>query len=257
MTIEFRFHAPPNPLAPSSQPREPLHTVLTHKNRFETPLLTLLRAKVAEHPNGTRSDLSLPPWITTLLHPDPDDPDSFVPPQCLMAAQVDPRLGLRSHSTFYRLDPSQKLSVLLRDTSFVEFPIIEVWEEGDEAFVGTIVDTQGSVTKYADDGERRTKRRKLDVGAGKKAIRGLLGDYGSDDDGEREGGVMSMLGEYVGSDEDDDGQIETEDLEEDEEADMHLDPAALLELVRQAQAIEAPKNDEDLVDWGDSDEEQV
>jgi len=172
-----------------------------------------------------------------------------------MAAQIDPRLGLRSHSAFYKVDPAQKLSVLLRDTPFVEFPTIEVWDEGDTAFVGTIVDVQGSVMKYADDGERTAKRRKLDVGAGKKAIHGLLGDYGSDDDGdsgegEGEGGAMSMLGEYAGSDEDD----EIEDLGGDEEADMDLGPAALLELVRQAQDIDAQVEDEDQVDWGDSDE---
>jgi len=171
-----------------------------------------------------------------------------------MAAQIDPRMGLRSHSAFYKLDPAQKLSVLLRNTPFVEFPTIEVWEEGDTAFVGTIVDAQGSVMKYADDGERRAKRRKLDVGAGKKAIHGLLGDYGSDDEdsgeGEGEGGVMSMLGEYAGSDEDE----EAEDLGEDEEADIDLGPAALLELVRQAQVLDAQAGDEDLVDWGDSDE---
>jgi len=171
-----------------------------------------------------------------------------------MAAQIDPRSGLWSHSAFYKLDPAHKLSVLLQDKPFVEFPTIEVWEEGDPAFVGTIVDTGGGVMKYADDGERMVKRRKLDVGAGKKAIKGLLGDYGSD---EEEDGVMAMLGEYAGSDEDVDREDGGEDVEEDEEADVNLDPAALLELVRQAQALDADAGHEDLVDWGDSDEDQA
>jgi hypothetical protein len=35
---------------------------------------------------------------------------------------------------------------------------------------------------------------------------------------------------------------------------MDLGPAALLELVRQAQDIDAQVEDEDQVDWGDSDE---
>jgi hypothetical protein len=261
LTIEFIFRAPPNPSAPSTQPRDPPYTLLTHKNHFETPLITLLQSKVPKRATKSQTNPSLPHWITSLVHPDLDDPDSFIPPQCFMAAQIDPRLGLRSHSTLYKLDPAQKLSILLRDKPFVEFPTIEVWEEGDTAFVGTIVDVQGSVMKYADDDddERKAKRRKLDVGAGKKAIHGLLGDYGSDEDdgdGREEGGVLSMLGEYAESDEGDvEVEVEAEDPEEDEEtADVQLDPAALLELVRQAQALDPHAGDEDLVDWGDSDE---
>jgi len=172
-----------------------------------------------------------------------------------MAAQIDPRSGLRSHSVFYKLDPTQKLSVLLRNKQFVEFPTIEVWEEGDVGFVGTIVNSEGGVMKYGDDDERQTKRRKLDVGAGKKAIHGLLGDYGSDDEdvGEKED-VIAMLGEYAGSDEDN----ESDDLDDDDEADpVNLDPAALLELVQQAQAHDAGTGAEDLVDWGDSDEDEA
>jgi hypothetical protein len=261
LTIEFKLHMPPNLCAPSSQPREPPFTLLTHKNRFETPLLTLLQSKASEQSNNSQLDRPIPSWIKSLVHPDPDDVDSFTPPQCLMAAQIDPRSGLRSHSAFYKLDPAQKLSVLLRDTPFVEFPTIEVWEEGDAAFVGTIVDGHGSVTKYAGDGERKVKRRKLDVGAGKQAIHGLVGDYGSDaDDDDVEGysGAMAVLGEYAGSDEDVDQEAGIEDKdEEDGEAVMNLTPEALLELVRQAQALDAEAVDEDLVDWGDSDEDQA
>jgi len=122
--------------------------------------------------------------------------------------------------------------------------------------MGTIVDTQGSVTKHAEDGQRTAKRRKLDVGVGKKAIQGLLGGYGSDDEdpGEgEEGGIMSMFGEYAANDEDGGGS-DVGDLEEDEGANINLDPAALLELVWRAQALDSQAGDEDLVDWGDSDE---
>jgi hypothetical protein len=172
---------------------------------------------------------------------------------------MDPRSGLRSHSVFYQLDPSQKLCVLLRNKPFVEFPTIEVREEGDTGFVGTIVDSQGGVMKYADDGEKNPKRRKVDLGAGRKAIHGLLGDYGSDEEVEEEKGMMAMLGEYAGSDEDGEheSEDEDEDLEEADEANINLDPAALLELVRQAHALDAEAGAEDLVDWGDSDEDQA
>lgn len=253
LTIEFIFHAPPNPSAPSTQPREPPYTLITHKNRLEMPLITLLQSKV----NGFQTNSAIPSWITSLVHPDPDDPDAFILPQCLMAAQMGYRLGVGSHPTFHRFDPDQKLSVLLRDKPFVEFPTIEVWEEGDVAFVGTIVNAQGSVTMYTDE-RRMMKRRKLDVKAGKKVIHGLLGDYESEDDEvgykERKGGVISVLDEYVESDDNDEGEAEVEDLEEDKEAAVNLDPTALLELVQQAQALDAQASDEDLVDWGDSDE---
>lgn len=223
-----------------------------------------MQTKVIERSNTKSPDDPLPAWIPSLVCPDPDDPNSFIPPQCLAAAITDPRLGLRSHSAFYKLDPTQKLSVLLRDTPFVEFPTIEVWQEGDTAFKGTIVDAQGGVTRYADaDGESRVKRRKLDVRAGKKAIHGLLGGYGSDEeDGENhaeDGGVMAMLGGYAESDGDGEGEGEDEsgdDEANDKEVEARLDPAILMELVRQAQALDTDAVDEDLVDWGDSDEDE-
>jgi hypothetical protein len=65
---------------------------------------------------------------------------------------------------------------------------------------------------------------------------------------------MAMLGEYAGSDEDGDHVAERVD-EEDEETVVKLDPAALLELVQQAQALDPEAVNEDLVDWGDSDED--
>lgn len=266
LTIEFKFHAPANPSAPSSQPREPVYTLLTHKNRFETPLLTLIQLKVTERINShPHTDDRVPGWVPSLVHPDLDDPDSFTPPQCFITAETDPRSGLRSQSAFYKLDPAQKLSVLLRDTHFVEFPTIEVWEEGDAAFPGTIVDAQGSVTRYAEDdadGERRTKRRRLDVKAGKKAINGLLGNYGSDDEtpdegeGKEEKGVLALLGDYAGSDEDSGLNTDGEGAgAQEEEVKVDLSPGALAELVRQAQALDAAEDDDDLVDWGDSDGE--
>lgn len=125
------------------------------------------------------------------------------------------------------------------------------------------MDAQGGVTKSADgDGERRVKKPKLDVKAGKKAINGLLGGYGSDEeDGDREEGVMAILGDYAESDEDNGDEVEIGDGEADadgdDEVELALDPAALLELVRQAQALDAEAGDEDLVDWGDSDEERA
>lgn len=231
------------------------------------PLLTLLRNKVTNssiHNNSPTSEAP-PSWINSFVHPDPEDPESFNPPQCLMSAQVDLNTGLRSQSAFYKLNPNEKLSVLLRTAPFVEFPTIEIWEEGDDDFKGTIVDAQGSVTRYADThlDERKAKRRKLDISRGKKAIKGLLSGYGSDDDGEggtAEGGAMTLLGGYTGSEDEEEDDLDADaEGEDDDDVDgdenIYLGPAALIELVRQAQALDARTPDEDLLDWGDSDDD--
>lgn len=221
-----------------------------------------MQAKVSDRVEQPQADDPLPSWIPPFVLPDKDDLASFIPPLCVMSAQTDPRTGLRPQSTFYKLDPSQKLSVLLRHTPFVEFPTIDVWEEGDAKFGGTIVDATGGVTRFADDvdGERKVKRRKLDVRAGKKTINGLLCDYGSDkeddENGREEANVMATLDAYAESDSDEPAADETD--YEDESADGGLTPAALLELVRQAQALSAQRTGdggEDQIDWGDSEDE--
>lgn len=253
LTIQFTFHPPPDPLAPSDQQPEPPHTLLTHRNRADAPLLTLLQRAVAERKE-------CPAWVRTLVCSDPSDPDAFTPPQCIMPA---PRTG--SQRAHYRFDPSQPLLQLLRGTHFVEFPAIGVWEE----FRGTVVDAGGAVTQAAEPEEdaRAPKRRRLDRKAG-KAIAGLLGGYGSSsDDGEGDDGKqrqngLEMLGGYSGSE--DEGETagvqgEYED-NTDEEGVGELDPAALLELVRAARGDETwtpHTGDDDLVDWGDSDGEEV
>jgi hypothetical protein len=216
---------------------------------------------------NSKKEGACPDWIKLLIFPDPDDPESFTRPQCVMTAQLDPRAVVvstsRTKAVYYRFDPSKPLGVLLRNTHFVEFPTIEIWEE----FRGTVVDTQGAVTQQPEE-EHKPKRRKLTTKAGKKAISGLLGGYGSDSEEETETqNVMSMLGGYAGSDDEEDaGEVREEAKETemdglgDEDADgdtddeVELDQATLLELMRQAQGSERwaeNVGDDDLVDWGD------
>jgi hypothetical protein len=167
---------------------------------------------------------------------------------------------------YYRLDCAKSLAELLRHTQFVEFPTIEVWEE----FRGTVVDAAGAVTQASQDDDeqgRAPKRRRLDRKGGKK-IAGLLGGYGSSsEDGENSEGKpqprqngLDMLGKYEGSDDEGDGEPMQEDVlvDSDAEEQVELDAAALFELVRKARGDEnwTPKlGDDDLVDWGDSDQE--
>ncbi|KZP12119.1 hypothetical protein FIBSPDRAFT_799339, partial [Athelia psychrophila] len=261
-TIEFRFHAPADPSAPSSQPRRPTYSFLTHKNHYDTPLLALLQSKIrASKPQND----SLPAWVPLLVLPDADEPTSFTPPLCLISVHTDPRTGLRPQSTFYKMDPSHKLSVLLRNMTFVEFPTIDVWEEGDAKFGGTIVDAAGGVKRYADgsaDGDRKAKRQKLDVRAGKKAIQGLLGDYGSDGDEDKmeEENVMAALGAYASGEDEPEVDVAGADGTDDDDdtPDAELTAEQLLQLVQQANALDAQRagGGEDQVDWGDSENEE-
>ncbi|KAG6866532.1 hypothetical protein C0991_003076 [Blastosporella zonata] len=272
LTIEFKIHPPRDPLTPSSQSPDPPLILLTHKNNMKTPLLNITR-QAAERVLS-KKDSAPYMWIKRFLFPDPDDPDSFAPPHFIMAAHMDPRAAALQSSqqrvAYHRFDPSKSLAVLLRNTHFVEFPTIEVWEE----FTGTVVDVQGAVTELPQDDEPKPKRRKFSVKAGKQAINGLLGGYGSDADEEVEEerpSGLALLGGYAGSDDDgDDGKtgVDGDDAgvdegvlgESDDEMEIEIDPAVLLELIRHAHGeerwTEKIRVDEE-VDWGASGDEEI
>ena len=229
-----------NPFAPSSQPREQPFILITHKNNIKSSLLTLIRSHMkTDRRNHSKKEGSYPEWAKCLVNPDPDDdPESFTNPQCVMQALTSHQLR---GPAYYSFDPSQPLINLLRHTHFVEFPTIEIWEE----FQGIIVDGQGVVRQSED--ERQPKRRKLNPKAGRMAINGLLGDYGSEEDEEQIPNMLAALGNYAESGEDDDGLNGSDD-----EGEVKIDPTILLDLMRQARDVE----EDDIVDWGDYDSGQ-
>lgn len=117
------------------------------------------------------------------------------------------------------------------------------------------------------DGERRAKRRRLDVKAGKKTIAGMLGGYGSDtDEDKKEENGMAALGAYA-SDEENGSEVEagvagTDVSDEDEDMlDAELTEEQLLALINQANALDAQiqseVGDKDQADWGDSENEEL
>lgn len=255
-----------------------------------------MRAQAAERKKSKKGD-PFPTWISPLIVPDPDDPEGFTMPICVMQTPLDPLASLNARRSaagprpghvrceaYYKLDPAKSIGVNLKHKNFVEFPTIEIWEEG--SFHGTIVDDQGSVQREAE--EPTPKRRKLSVREGKKAINGLLGGYGSEEgEAAEEKNVLDLLGGYAGSDDEDEAAIQRgpqtdnagADLEEDDglldedaegETDDELeagpeDLAVLLEQLRQAGALRDPgadgclagtvEGDEEQVDWGESGDE--
>ncbi|KAH7916727.1 hypothetical protein BJ138DRAFT_1139029 [Hygrophoropsis aurantiaca] len=242
LTVEFKFH-PPSP----NLPQEPIppYCLLTHRNSMAKPLLAIVQQHVTER-SRSKKEPTFPFWIKALVLPEPEDPEGFTPPHFYMNALLDP---LAAHkAAHYRLDGVQTLVSVLSDTHFVEYPTIDVWEEG--TFEGTIIDTRGRVTRHAQEEERKPKRRKLNAKAGRKAISGLLGGYGSDEDGEEqeENNGLSLLGTYGASDDDvsddaeggEDGEqvFGTDDEDDDEGKDPQLDPAVLMELIKHSQTLE-------------------
>lgn len=134
---------------------------------------------------------------------------------------------------YYSLDPNEPLATSLRGTQFVEFPLIEVWEE----FNGVIVDKKTGGVRYAGGREEpQRKKIKLNSEEGKKTIVGLVGDYGSDDD-EREEEYTKLVG-YVESDAEEDSIMNDEDEWTDADAegeiDLDADPAIIFKLMEQA-----------------------
>ncbi|RDX55510.1 hypothetical protein OH76DRAFT_1551941, partial [Lentinus brumalis] len=287
LTIEFKFHPPRNLLAPSEQP-DPPFTLLAHRVTLETPLLSAIQAHVTER-SKSKKDKTLPQWVQALVLPDDDVPDSFTPPLCVMSTPLDPLVALSSNphvpqpgrlirSGYYKLDCSQPVGAVLKHKHFVEFPTIEVWEE--DAFQGTIVDDQGTVVHDAPDEHRSSKRRKLNVKQAKKAMTGLLGGYGSDEDEDvagEERNVLGLLGDYAGSDDDEEGDggvpaavipvgIVDEDAWGDEDAEGETDDeyegspeelAAMLQKLREAGALRDPRGDSALAGYSGADDEQV
>ncbi|KAG6832888.1 hypothetical protein H0H92_004772 [Tricholoma furcatifolium] len=269
LTIEFKLHPPRDPLAPSSQSAGPPLVLLTHKNKMDSSLLKL--AQQAADRVLSKKDGATNGWLRRFLFPDPDNPSSFTPPHFIMAAKMKPRSAAfqKSHhrAAYYRFDPSESFATLLRNTSFVEFPTIEVWEE----FTGTVVNVQGTVTELPADDEPNAKRRKLSRKAGKEAINGLLGDYGSEEDEEvalAPANGLALLDGYAESDagegdiagDGDDDAIRDDALQgSDDEVEVELDAEALLELMRHAHGEERWAEKIRLgeeVDWGASGDEE-
>ncbi|KAG6880413.1 hypothetical protein C0992_000015 [Termitomyces sp. T32_za158] len=265
LTVEFKIHPPHDPLTPSSQPPSPALVLITHRNNMNTPLLNL--AQQAAERNLSKKNVPPNDWLRCFLFPDSGDPDSFISPHFVMSAHPDPRATVLQKSqhkkAYFRCDPSQSLLALLRNTHFVEFPTIEIWEE----FNGMVVDVQGMLKELPADDEPRIKRRKLSERAGKEAINGLLGGYGSDVDEEevqKPPDGLALLGGYAGSDcEDGDsvaGDSESETSEDeaalegtDDEGEVEVDPEVLVELMRHAHSDErwAEKiRADDDVHWG-------
>jgi hypothetical protein len=259
LTVEYNIHPPLTLDTTPNDAQEP-YTILTHRNNFDLPLRDLFQSEMSQRTK--RKIVDLPTWVKTLALPHPDIPDAFTLPQFFIRAPLDSLSRQHEKFGFIKLDSERKLSTLLRNKHFVEFPTIDVWEDG--AFRGVLFD--GIRTFRSQGGQRPAKRQRLDVTKGRAAIAGLLGGYGSEDDDEADT-ALTRLGEYEGSDDaenvqpttseeeadtDTDGLTEDGDDDEGEPGAM-VDPATLLAMVREAQRLQGEDREDEEVDYGESD----
>ncbi|KAI9466921.1 hypothetical protein BJY52DRAFT_32492 [Lactarius psammicola] len=259
LTVEYNIHPSPSLDAnPSENSVQESYILLTHRNNFDLSLRDLFQSRVSERTKG-KGRAELPTWVKTLALPHPDVPDTFTPPQFFIRASLDLLSGQHERIGFIKLNGEQKLSSLLRNKQFVEFPTIEVWEEG--AFRGVLLDESG--TFGLQRGQKPAKRRKLNATEGRAAIAGLLGDYGSEDSDEADT-ALTKLGEYEESGAENEQSTTSEEghtdaLSDDGDDDdggseVIVDPATLLAMVQEAQGRNEEDIEYDKVDW-ESDED--
>ena len=264
LTVEYRIHPPPTLDTSPNDAQEP-YTLLTHRNNFDLSLRDLFQSQISQR-TRKKSGADLPAWVKALALPHPDIPDAFTPPEFFIRAPLDSLSGNSKKFAFIKLDNERKLSTLLRNKHFVEFPTIEVWEEG--AFRGLLFDGVGAFKSQGD--QRPIKRRRLDVTKGHAAIAGLLGGYGSEDGEEVEepevDTALTRLGDYQGSDAENEQPTTSEEADTDtdgvmeggdddgEEPEAVIDPETLLAMVREAQRRYG-EDEFDVIDWGESDGE--
>ncbi|KAG1773914.1 hypothetical protein EDD22DRAFT_857105, partial [Suillus occidentalis] len=250
LTIEFRFYPGAQSQSSSFATSVP-YTTIVHRNAINSSLITRLQRHVLQHTYSDKDrpkpkkEHHCPDWVTSLVHPHPDDPEGF-----------------RTVPFYYKLN---------QGTHLAEFPTIHVHDPDSSTFIGIIVAKRGQPSPMSEHEHehdvRDMKRRRLSAEAGRVAISGLLGDYRIASDSASEKAAASQtrdelgaLGSYAKSENGDQGSDAeartTEDdtsstgsLLADEGEGPALDCVAVLELIRQAHC--AADYDSEAVDWGD------
>ena len=232
--------------------------MLSHRNSLSATLLAVLQRQVTL--TLSKQKQNTPDWLPSIVTPHPEAPECFVPPHCYIRANTEfPQAPNTAY--YHKLEPTLSLDQLLQRTSFKEYPTIHIFDPEASSFHGTVIGKSGSIVRVAeDDRVNVTKRRKLNKTVGLKAVYSLVGGYGSEGSSPSEDETannrltgLATLEAYSGCDK---VTLQNPEPEEDQSLDSdsdvptegnQLDPARLLELVKQAQCAA----DEDILDWGD------
>ena len=245
MTVEFVFHRAKDPFAPGCSPEPLPFALLTHRNSLDAKISDILR----RHCHNRCEKGDIPSWVKSLISSlETEDPELV----CLMCQHSDTPLNPISKA-YHKLDPKQSLLKALRNRTFVEYPTIDIWEQGD--FTGALVEADGTFVEGEEE-PRPVKRQRLDAVGGRKLIKSLLGGYTSneevEEEEEEEDSVLNLLGGY-GSDEESLKSVKFENRDS-EEVDSTEEPT--LDDVRDI--LESIGHDsfiEDQTQWKDGEEE--
>ncbi|KIJ37357.1 hypothetical protein M422DRAFT_231697 [Sphaerobolus stellatus SS14] len=246
LTVEFIFHAPRYTIYSPSSAESSSYTLLTHRNGLSSNLLEILRRNT----QNQKKD-ALPSWVQSLFGSFKDDES---PSLVYLITQPSDTVHPTPATVHHKRHPTNSLLLNLRNITFVEYPTIEVWEEGD--FTGAIVEVDGTFVEGEEP--RPTKRLRLGNTGGTNNL--LQGYSSSEDDnnGGKEANVLGMLGTY-GSDEDaEEGKDENEasydsDGSQSEDLEAVVEPKG--DHIREIfDAVGEPLSIQEEADWSDNDE---
>jgi hypothetical protein len=248
--MEFIFHA--NTI---SYPHvETPFRFVTHKNDWNRNLRDVVHSQL-KATSKYRKDESLAQWVGTLIGLDEDDTEQR--PLCVMKRpkSADTSLHPSSQPSYYKLDWDIPLCKTLMSTHFVEFPTIEVMEESQ--FTGTLVDSKGVAGYHKPQVAR--KRRRVETKAGKQAIATLVGGYGSEESTDGESPRERDTNVIGGVDYESDEGTGEEDADCEEESALDEDNfrEILDSVVHEPLVFPCAENEDEDLDWGDSDDEDA
>ncbi|GJJ07309.1 hypothetical protein Clacol_001510 [Clathrus columnatus] len=244
MTLEVIVHPPR-----LTTDDVPYIKIISHKHSLSSQLHNVLVKVLREY---TMKVNDANPWLTQVSERGERSDVIF------LMAQLSDMLPMLNVKIYHKLDPYATLQNILTSKTFVEYPTIEIWRDGD--FTGILKEESGEIS---DIKTRAHKRPRLEKRVGNNVITSLLEDYASQDDeeGDKQKAILETLGDYSTDNEplthedsnaeerfDNDGNFSEEDIR------AVLDAAAQDELEQLNKLV---SDGEDSESWNDSGDEDI
>lgn len=244
MSIEILIHPPTSTVVYNNPPIR----ILSHKNKLLSTLDNAVSKGLRDHVGRTKH---VDPWLAEFAKQ--HDRNILV----FLMAQTSELLLFGSVKVYHKLDPCATLQNILKLKTFVEYPTIEIWQDGD--FSGVVKEESG---KILDVKARWPKSSTTDNRADKETITSLLQDYTSQDEEDKQDSILGLLGRYNSDNEPFDESVVEEDTEDEmdddglpSEGDIRATLVALLP-DNLEQSDEPLSDDDDERDCKDSEDEE-
>lgn len=214
--------------------------ILSNKHSLSSTVDSVVRKSLKEHVKKTPNARSLLAQFV-----ESDDLD-------FLMTQTSDTLPMNV-KVYYRLDPNTTLQRALETKTFVEYPTLQVWRQGE--FSGILRDETGETV---DVKARVPKDNQSETRVASKVITTLLQDYASEDEEDKQDDYLEMLGGYNTDNEplDDNSVQEIEDEMEDEmesqsEQDLRMISTTEDTLAQLDESLSDDENDEKLKESDD------